>query len=164
MKAKEAGYVLSIDQASNAAGVSLWLNGQLIATTVLRSKKPTDPFSRRVQFQLEQLTQFLGEHLPAHVNIEKVIFEGVKARLVLIVIGSFLCCPRISAKMHEKASFVYSSSWKQWARNHGATGPVADIKGVKSLAETGFDMETHHIVSEDISDSILMYLSWRDRP
>lgn len=163
MKSKEAGYVLSIDQASNAAGVSLWLNGNLIATTVLRSRKPTDPFSRRVQYQLEQLTDFLNEHLPPGLDVQKVLFEGVKSRLVLIVIGSFLCCPRIHAKMSESASFIYSSSWKQWAKKNGAAGPTADIKGCRSLAETGFDMVTHHIVSDDISDSVMIYKCWAAR-
>ncbi len=160
MKAKEAGYVLVIDQASNAAGVSLWRDGNLVATTVLASKSPTDPFSRRVQHQVPQLTDFLDQHLPAHTLIEKVLFEGVKARLVMIVVGSFLVCPRISAKMHEKFSFVGSGTWKRWARDHGATGPVREIKGKKSLTETGFD--TAAIDSDDICDSILMYFAWRD--
>lgn len=163
MKPKEAGYVLSIDQASNLAGVSLWLDGDLVATVVLRSRSPDDPFSRRIQFQLEQLTEFLNTQLPPGVNVEKIIFEGVKARLVTIVVGAFLCCPRIHAKMHESASFLYSSTWKAWARRNGATGLIADIKGVKALREAGFDVEKYGIVSDDVSDSILMYFAWRDK-
>lgn len=164
MKIREAGWILAIDQASNAAGVSLWYNGELRATTVLRSKSASDVFSRRIQYQLEQLNDFLNEQLPPNVDVEKVLFEGVKSKLVLIVVGAFLCCHRIHAKMHDKASFVYSSSWKTWAKRHGATGPVSDIKGCKALAETGFDMDTHHIRSDDTADSILIYLAWRDRP
>lgn len=163
MKTKEMGFVLSIDQASNAAGVSLWNNGDLIATTVLKSRSPTDPFSRRVQFQLEQLTDFLNMHLPPNVDIEKVLFEGVKARLVMVVVGAFLCCPRISAKMHESASFIYSTTWKSWARSKGATGPVKDIKGVPALRDIGFPVDVYHIDSDDIADSILIYLTWSEK-
>lgn len=163
MLAKEAGYVLSIDQASNAAGVSLWCNGDLIATTVLQSRSPTDPFSRRVQFQLEQLTIFLNTHLPHNIDVEKVIFEGVKARLVTIVVGAFLCCPRIHAKMHESASFIYSSTWKSWARKNGAKAVMSDIKGVKSLREAGFDVDKYGVTSDDVADSIMMYKAWQGR-
>lgn len=163
MKPREHGYVLSIDQASNIAGVSLWYNGDLKATTTLNSKNSSDPFSRRIQYQLDQLTPFLDKNLPSDVLIEKVVFEGVRSRLVLIVVGAFLCCPRISAKMHEKANFVESSKWKKWAQMRGAVGPFKDIKGVKALMEAGWDMEKYPVDSDDVADSILQYLAWRDR-
>lgn len=164
MKPKEFGYVLSVDQASNLAGVSLWHNGELKATTVLKSRSPDDPFSRRLQTQLPQLTAFLDTHVPKEYQIEKVVFEGVRSRLILAVVGGFLVCPRIHARVSEKANFVESSSWKRYAYLHGATGPVKDIKGVKALRESGFDVDKYSIESDDIADSCLIYLTWASRP
>jgi len=162
VKPKEKGYVLAIDQASNAAGVSLWLDGELQATTVLVSKDKNDPFSRRIQYQLEQLNVFIDAHVPADVILDKVVFEGVRSRLVNIVIGAFLCCPRIDAKISEAKNFIESSSWKMWAKTRGAQGPFKEIKGVKALRECGWDLDKHPIASDDIADSILIYKCWVD--
>tara|TARA_R110000868_G_scaffold375983_3_gene640690 strand:- start:142 stop:636 length:495 start_codon:yes stop_codon:yes gene_type:complete len=164
VKPKELGYVLSVDQASNCAGVSLWLDGTLQASTTLNSKSASDPFSRRIQFQLEQLNSFIDLHVPADVILDKVIFEGVRSRLVTCVVGAFLCCPRIDAKISEQKNFVESSSWKNWARARGAVGDFKIIKGVKALRECGWDMIKYPVTSDDIADSILMYLCWKDRP
>ena len=163
MNPKEYGFVLSIDQASNVAGVSLWFSGGLIATTTLLSARPSDPFSRRVQDQVAQLTTFLETHTPPETLIDRVIFEGVRARLVICVVGAFMTCPRIDAKLSEKANFVESSSWKNYARARGATGPFSEIKGVKALTEIGWDMVKHPVVSDDIADSILMYSCWASK-
>lgn len=163
MLLKERGFVLAIDQASNAAGVSLWLDGTLTATTVLLSKDKSDPFSRRIQYQLEQLNVFIDAHVPADIILDKVLFEGVRSRLVVCVVGAFLCCPRIDAKISEKGNFVESSSWKNWARARGAQGAFKDIKGVKALRECGWDFNKHPITSDDTADSIFIYLCWRDR-
>lgn len=164
-KLKEQGYVLVVDQASNAAGVSLWYNGSLKAHTVLRSSSEKDPISQRLQDQLPQLDAFLTAHLPDSARITKIVFEGVRARLVLVTVGAFLTCPRIHAKLSPKASFVESSSWKKWARKHGAMEEkIKDIKGVKALRETGFPVDDYGITSDDVADSILMYLTWREVP
>jgi len=163
MKNKERGYVLSIDQASNVAGVSLWYDGELRATTELLSASPKDPFARRVQGQLHQLTAFLDLHVPAEIMIDTVIFEGVRARIVICVVGAFMCCPRIDSKLVEKANFVESSSWKTWAKERGATGSHKLIKGVKALTEAGWDGDKYPITSDDIADSVLMYMTWRDK-
>lgn len=163
MLLKEQGWVLVIDQASNQAGVSLWYNGQLKATTVLESKKASDAFSRRIQHQVPQLTAFLDAHLPKEALVYNVIFEGVRARLVLITVGAFLTCPRLHVKLSPKASFVESASWKKWAQRRGATGPIKDIKGVKALREVGFPVDSYGITSDDVADSILIYLTWRER-
>lgn len=163
MKPKESGYVLAIDQASNCAGVSLWFDGVLKTTTTLNSQSPTDPFARRIQYQLEQLTAFLNAELPEGVQVEKVVFEGVRPRLILATVGAFMCCPRISAKLDESKSFVGPSSWKAWAKLRGATGPFKDIKGVQALQETGWDFSKHPIDSDDVADSLLIYMAWRDR-
>lgn len=160
---KEQGFVLSIDQASNAAGVSLWNTGQLTAHTVLRSTRAVDPLSVRLQTQLPQLTAFLNEHLPANGLISKVIFEGVKARLVMSTVGAFLVCPRIAAKLHDKHTFVESRQWKKYAADRGAAGPFKDIKGVKALREIGFEVDRYGIDSDDVADSVLIYLTWRSR-
>ena len=143
MKPRELGYVLAIDQASNAAGVSLWKDGQLISTTLLVSRSSKDTFAQRIQCQLQQLTDYLNKELPKGVQIEKIVFEGVRSRLVTVVVGAFMCCPRISAGLHNRANFVESVSWKKWAQLRGAKGPFKEIKGVKALIETGWDMEKY---------------------
>jgi hypothetical protein len=163
VKDKERGYVLSVDQASNVAGVSLWYDGTLQATTTLVSKRAGDPFSRRIQYQLEQLNTFIDVHVPADIILDKVIFEGVRSRLVMIVAGAFLTCPRIDAKITESYNFVESSSWKNWARARGAKGDFKSIKGVPALQQCGWDFDKYPITSEDVADSILMYLCWKDR-
>lgn len=163
MKPKEAGYVLSIDQASNAAGVSLWHNGSLVATTVLTSQSPADPFSRRVQHQVPQLTAFLDKHVPQQFKIEKVVFEGVRSHLVLITVGAFLTCPRIDARISERGSFVPSFVWKKHAQLRGAKGELKNVKGVVSLQQSGFDCVLHGITSDDVADSIMQYRAWADR-
>lgn len=161
--AKLSGYILAVDQATNLAGVSLWLDGALVATSVISSRDPSDSFAKRVQYQIPQLTAFLQTHLkPGHL-VNTVIFEGVRARLIMAVVGAFLTCPLIDSKMSEKGSFVESSSWKSWARDRGATGPHKDIKGVKALRETGFNVDKYGIVSDDVCDSIMIFLCWKER-
>lgn len=165
MFAKEQGWVLSVDQASNCAGVSLWHNGILIACTTLNSKKSTDTLPRRLQTQVPQLTEFLQKYLPAGEMVTTVIFEGVRARLVALVVGAILTCPLLDkCRINQYASFVESSSWKKWARSHGATGTFEQIKGVKALREVGFPVDKYLLTSDDIADSILMYLTWRQKP
>lgn len=158
----EQGYVLSIDQASKCAGVSLWYNGALQATTTLVAHTDTK-YSRRVQQQAEQLNKFLDTQLPATINIEKIVFESVRMKLVIITVGAFLTCPRIDAKMHETASFIPSMSWKKWALDRGATGPFKEIKGVRALKEAGYPVDEVNPLNDDIADSIMMYQVWKNR-
>ena len=150
---------LSIDEASNAAGVSLWNDTQLLGHTVLVSKSPKDTFSKRLQYQVPQLTDFLT----GKPQVEHILFEGVKARLVIITVGAFLTCPLLDVKLNEKYSFVGSSTWKKYAHTRGATGPIRDVKGLKALREIGYPVDKYKITSDDTADSILMYLSWKDK-
>lgn len=159
-KKKSQGWVLSIDQATNAAGVSLWKNGQLIDTICLKSASSSDSYSRRLQGMLPQLDAFLDRHLHPGETITKILFEGVRSRLVMAAVGGFLMCSRLDCKIHQSASFVESTSWKSYARQHGATGDFALIKGCRSLAETGFPVHELRIDSDDIADSILFYHTW----
>lgn len=155
------GFVLSVDQGSNQAGVTLWRDGNLFDMCVLDGGG-SDVFSRRLCHQVPQLTAFLDKNVSKSIKLHKVVFEGVKARLVMVTVGAFLTCPRIDAKLHQQFSFVESSSWKRWARDHGATGPFKEIKGVKSLKETGFPTDKYARMTEDIADSILIYKTWCD--
>lgn len=160
MKPKEQGYVLSIDQASKIAGVSLWYSGDLLATTELKVSG-TEKYSIRVQQQAKQLEAFLDLWVPLPFDIEKIVFENVRMKLVVITAGAFLTCPRIKARIHESESFIPSMSWKKWAKDRGATGPFKDIKGVKALYESGWTGVD--ITSDDIADSCLIYMTWRDK-
>lgn len=156
------GYILSVDQASNAAGVSLWHNRVLIAHAVLRSKSPKDSFSRRIQAQAADLRRFLDDSLPEGEVIKTVLFESVKSRIIMAVIGSVLVQDRIDATLTPD-TMIGSMSWKKWAQGMGATGPLKDIKGVPALREVKFDVDGHKITSEDIADSVLIYLTWLNK-
>lgn len=155
------GYVLSIDQASNSAGVSLWYNSDLIAVTTLNSVSKSQKLSRRLQTQVEQLTQFLLMHLPKSTVIKQVIFEDVRSKYVVLTIGAFLCCPFMDVAL-TKSSFVASRSWKSWARIHGAhSQDFANIKGFVALREIKELEKYHWINQEDVADSVLMFFTWK---
>lgn len=158
-----SGWVLSIDQATNAAGVSLWKDGTLVDTTVLVSQSSTHSYARRIQYQVPQLTQFLMRHLLPNENVTKILFEGVRSVLVQMAAGAFMMCPLIDAKLSPSDSFVHTTSWKMYAKQRGATGALKDIKGVKALIEIGFPVELLSKQSDDIADSILIYLSWANK-
>ena len=155
---------LSIDQASNQAGVSLWsADGVLLNTCVLASQSKKDPFSKRVTDQIVQLEAFLDTVLDPKEIITHVLFEGVRSRLVLVTVGAFMTCTRLNAGLSAQHSFVESRTWKAWAKRHGAKAFISDVKGVESLLETGFNMPVGMPLTEDIADSIMMYLAWKEK-
>jgi len=153
----EENYVLAIDPASNKCGVSLWKDGAFVAGIDLESNSARDPFSIRLQTISFQLDLFLRGQLGENEKIRTVVCEGVRSVLVQICVGALLVCPQIEAKI-TTASFVHSTSWKKWAKDRGATGPLKDIKGVQALRESTKDY--HHVTSDDVADSILIYLTW----
>jgi hypothetical protein len=162
MANKTDGWVLSVDPASNNCGVSLWRDGRYIAGRVLTSENRTDPYSKRLQDICRQLGTFLSIHV-GNDTINTVIAEGVRSRIVQVAFGAILTDHHICAALSPKGSFVESMQWKRWARQRGATGLTPDIKGVKALTEAGWPMDKHPIDSEDVADSILIYLTWKDR-
>lgn len=152
--------ILSIDQASNRAGCSLWNpTGTLIATAALTYIDPSHPYSRRLQ----GLARQLEEWLVTQPKVSQIVFEATKPKLVLVSVGAFLTAPSLDVKLHESASFVSPSTWKKWAQERGATGKFTLIKGCKALAETGFDLAKWNITSDDVADSILIARAWFDR-
>lgn len=163
MKTKEQGFVLSIDQASNNAGASLWYNGELKHWVLLSANSPKDPYSLRLQTQAEALDVWLHSVLPDGTVIKQILFEGVRRRLVLCTVGAFCISPKIQAVVHDKKNFVESTSWKKYAQLRGATGLLGEVKGVKALREIGFPLDRYPITSDDIADSILIYLTWKER-
>lgn len=158
--AKEQGYVLAIDQASNNAGASLWLDGEYVAGVLLSSASKLDSFPVRMQAIVAQLELWLESVLPPDYYIEKIIFEGVRSRLVLCTVGAFCTIPRIRGHVKQDKNFIETTTWKSWAKRHGATGALKDIKGVKALREVGFPLSRNPITSDDIADSCLLYLTW----
>lgn len=163
MLAKEAGWILSIDPASNTAGCSLWYNGELIATTELNSTSKSQKYSQRLKTQVDQLNTFLENTLPAGVTqIDNLVLESVRSKLVLITVGAYLCSPYINLSISERKNFVSPSSWKHYARSRGAhSQKFADVKGCVALREMGFPVDKHNITSDDVADSILLFLTWR---
>lgn len=157
-------WVLFVDQASNAAGVALTRDGELYACDTVCSTRSSDVISQRLQDQVPRLTDFLNTYVPMGENITKVVFEGVRSRIVLISVGAFLMCPRIKARLSPTGNFVESRSWKAWAKRQGATGPIKDIKGRKALFEIRPELfKRFKIDTDDAADSILMALTWHER-
>lgn len=155
-------FVLSIDQASNCAGVSLWGHDEqdtLIAFTELLSNSSKDPLPVRLVTQREQLRAFLQFY--SEYPVDHVVCESVKSKMVMVVIGALLAIPEIKCKV-TPADWVPSLSWKKWARDRGASGPFHDIKGMKALRECTYG-ETYLFDSDDIADSVLIYKTWKLR-
>ncbi len=157
---KELGYVLSIDPGSNALGLALWHDGNFIASTVCQSTNARQSYSRRIQTILPQIQGFLTKYV-GNETITCCVSEGVRSRLVQVALGAVLSDSHIDATLSPTGSFVESSSWKSWAKKHGATGPLKDIKGIKALKETGWNAVEG--MSDDEADAILIYQTWRDR-
>jgi hypothetical protein len=165
LSAKESGYILSIDQASNCAGCSLWKDSIPIAWTDLKSASPKDAFGRRLVKQVEDLNKFLDEHLPEGETIKTVLFEGVKSSIVLSTVGAFCCSPYLQdCRFHPRHSFISALSWKKYVRDYGKTQQrFKEIKGVQALKDIDWDFETYPIESDDVADSVLIYKCWAVR-
>lgn len=162
--AKEAGWIITIDQASNAAGVTLWLDGEFMAATTLNSTKSTDPFGRRLATQAAELERWLISMGLGPTSIKMAIFEGVRARIVLCTVGAFCAVPQLQGcRLHARHTFVESISWKRWAQRRGAEGPMKDIKGVQALMEIGWDFAKYPIATDDEADSVMIYQTWKER-
>ncbi len=157
--------VLSMDQSSNLSGVTLWENGVLRGWVLLKSLDPKHSYGRRLVAQVTQLTDWLSTQLQDHEKIDTVLFEQVKATLVITVVGAFCTSPYLQhCRLHPTQTFVAPTSWKSWAKRKGAFSQAfKDIKGVTALRETGFDVDTHGITSEDVADSCLIFKSWEER-
>lgn len=163
MKFKEKGYVLSVDPASNLCGVSLWKDGDLVAWTVLKSKSNKDPFSERLKAIKNDLDVFLSAHLIDDERVETVICEGVRSSLVQISLGALFGSPWVVSVFNSK-SFVHSTSWKYWAKLRGAKAvKLGDIKGISALKDIGWDFVKYPVDSDDVADSLLIYMTWRDK-
>lgn len=156
------GWILSVDPASNTCGVSLWRDGLFIAGEDLKSGSPKDPLSRRLRDVRDGLERFLDKHAPG-VIIDNVVCEGVRSRIVELCIGGLITARNVEARLHPKNSFVESPSWKRWAQLRGAKGPLKDIKGLKALVEIQWPFEKYPIHSDDVADSVMIFLAWRDR-
>lgn len=162
-KYDQEAFALSVDPASNMCGVSLWQGKTYIASCLLRSRSDKSPISQRLREIVSQLGDFLQVHLPEARSVDNVVFEGVRSRMVHLASGAILTSPRLNVKVSPKGSFVEAMSWKYWAKRKGATGPAKDVKGLVALAETGWPVEILPEPSDDIADSILIYLCWLDK-
>ncbi len=152
------GDVLSLDPGTAVSGVSLWRDGNLIATAALTSPDGyNSTVSGRLKGMVSQLEQFLVSH---DANVHIVICENPPHTLLKAVIGAMLIATRVDS-MFSDSHTVAVMSWKAWARARGAGGPFKDIKGVKALKATGFKVPQG--IGDDEADSILVYLAYRDR-
>jgi hypothetical protein len=162
VKSKENGFILAVDPASNNCGVSLWKDGAFCASRLLQSHHYTDPFSVRMQTILNGLESFLIVEMPPEAKVHTIITEGVRSRMLQTCIGSLIVSKYIYADLSPKTSFVEPQQWKSWAKKHGAN--CDPIKGIPALRGVGWDMKKFPVTSDDEADSILLYLTWRDRP
>ncbi len=163
--AKEAGFVLSIDQASNIAGISLWKDGLFIRGTELKSANKKDSFGARLVKQIDDLDVFLDQILDPNEEIKVVLFEGVRSRLVLCTVGAFCCSKWLqNCKVNPRHNFIESSRWKRYCKARGVErDPEVDtIKGLHALRQLGWDFDSYPIESNDIADSVIMYKAWAE--
>ena len=161
---KTSGWVLFIDQASNAAGCALTKEGKLVATETICSTRASDVISQRLQDQIPRLSDFLNKYVPLGETINHVVFEGVRSRIVLISVGAFLMCPRIKARLSPTGNFVETRTWKSWAKRQGASGPTKDVKGIRSLREIRPGLfERFRIKTDDEADACMMFFAWLER-
>jgi hypothetical protein len=155
---KEAGYVLSIDPATNLAGVSLWHNGVLVAWRVLDTANKKASVSWRLRQLVTLLDGFLNDHCDD--SLSQVIAENTpRAPYVTMALGAILTHPRITCKF-KNSHWIGSTTWKKYAKSLGAQGHLRTIKGVQALKETGWDFEKYPVDSDDVADSILIYRAW----
>lgn len=161
VSAKEHGWILAIDQASNAAGVALFSHGEFVAAATLKSHSSKDAFGKRLAFQAEQLADFLHTRM-GKAEIKVLLFEGVRSRIVLCTVGAFCAVPQLqNCRLHPRHSFVESSSWKTFAKKHGAVAnDKGEIKGIHALSMIGWDFDKHPISSDDEADAVLIYKAW----
>lgn len=158
--AKEAGFILSIDQASNAAGAALFKDGVLYGSSTLYSNHKSDPIGARLVAIVDSMDCWLDKLEIPRGKIKTVLFEGVKSSLVLCTIGAFLTSPHIRHVKISTKNFIGSSRWKKWARDHGAKAEkFADIKGIVSLRETGLNLS---VKTDDEADAVMQYKAWAD--
>lgn len=154
-------YTASIDPASRLCGASLFDGLTLIGGQCLTSSQKT--WSARAAEMRAQMKEFVLATLPKGTTVTRATIELVPKIVepsIQLIAGAILADPIFDLNITRK-QFVSPSSWKAWARRHGALDK--DPKGVVSLRQTGFPVEQYQIVSDDVADSIMIFLAWNEK-
>lgn len=152
------GWTLSIDPASRKAGVSLWFGDVYIASEALSSSLVT--WSERANDLRIKLQAFISRYVPKNEFITLVVIELVPKIVepsVQLIAGAIIAEERYKVNPTRKC-FVSPSSWKAFARKNGCK--EKDPKGVSALKDIGWDFDINPVTSDDVADSILIYLTW----
>lgn len=145
--------ILSIDPASRKAGISVWSGDTLIAAHALESKLPT--WTERAHEMAGQLYSVTHTYTIEQCVIELV--PKIAEPSVQIIAGALISQPHFKFDIR-RAQFVSPSSWKAYVRRKDPS--VKDPKGVKALEAIKWDFAKHPVESDDVADSILIYLAW----
>lgn len=150
-------YCLSIDPGSNLCGISLWEDDKIIDTIALTGGKLKN-WSARLSKMSQQLEDFLNEHDIDTVTIvvaERIMFGNPPLQ---ITVGYLINNKHIHANITPK-SFILPAVWKAFAKKNGWTDRIC--KGVVVIEKCFPQYLPFCKKSEDIADSILIYLAWR---
>lgn len=154
-------YTLSVDPASRLCGVSLYRNKEYIASISLESNLKT--WSKRTADMRAQLQKFVSEHLPKGETITRAVMELVPKICepsIQMAGGAILSDPLYNFDISRKY-LVSPSTWKAYAKRKGSK--EKDPKGVSALRAIGFPVDKFKIISDDVADSILIFLAWAEK-
>ena len=156
---KQQGYVLSVDPATISCGVSLWRDGQFVASRKLCGGSLKLPLSVRMRRLFDDYEQFLVDMDVDVGEIHTIVTENVRSKFLLVTIGLFFVPFAVKAPL-KNSHFIVPGTWKKWAQGMGALGPAKDIKGLKALREIGWDFDANPVGTEDEADSVFIYKAW----
>lgn len=158
MTLNDPQYTLSIDPASRQAGVSVWYGPVFLGAVTLVSV--CNSWSARVAEMRVQLREFVKALIPPEAVVTRTVIELVPKIVepsIQMVAGALLADPYYQVSPTRKF-FVSPSTWKAFCRRKGC--PDKDPKGMKALQSIGW---TKNTFSDDVADSILIYMTWLER-
>lgn len=154
-------YTLSIDPASRLCGVSLFEDLKYINSILLKSELKT--WSERVAEMRKDLREFVITNLPKGQQITRAIMELVPKIVEpsIQMAGGGLLSDSIYNLDLTRKFLISPSTWQAYARRNGS--PDKYPKGVKALKQINFPVEKYKITSDDVADSIMIFLAWAEK-
>lgn len=150
---KDYRWTLSADPGSNHLGLALYKDGKFYASHTCHALNDRQDYSERLKTISADFHKWIDEILPPEEEINQVITEYLKLNLAMMSVGLVFLHPRVKCKF-QTHHMISSSTWKKWAKDHGAKGPTKDIKGLTALADIGFP-HIKDVLDEDSADATL---------
>jgi len=142
-------------------GVSLWADKTYVSSVLLESKLKT--WTARTADMRIQLKVFVEAYLPVGEKITRAVMELVPKICepsIQMAGGAVLSDPAFSLDVTRKF-LVSPSTWKAYVRRKGSK--EKDPKGVSALRAINFPVDAYGITSEDVADSIMIFLAWVEK-